>query len=567
MKKYIAILVAAGLFSTLTANAEVQSKKGPLDPIRLNSYVGRYGEILSVLQNNYVDSLDMEKIIRRGIDAMLSGIDPYTEFYDESNIEELTSISSGNYGGIGSAIMLRDSVVVLSDPYYDSPARRGGVRHGDVLLSINGEAVGGRGTKIDEVSSRLRGNPGTHVTLGVRRPWLPAGTDSVFTFDIERGKIDIDPLPYNTVFDDGIGYFDITTFNSKTADEIRKAFTAMKAEHGKKLRGVILDLRNNGGGIIDGAINLVSIFVDRGTKVTETRYRDGSVSEYKTRKGPVDTRIPIVVLVNGNSASSSEIVAGSIQDLDRGVIMGRRTYGKGLVQNSANIGSGAVVKYTSGKYYLPSGRLIQALDYSKREEDGTPAIVPDSLTTAYLTAHGRTVRDGRGIAPDVTLDARKSSQLAYQLYADNWIDDFANRYRNNHDDIPDVDTQFVTDSVFVDFKRFVDPKRLKYGELSQSGIDYLREAARVEGLESDTIKTAIDNLEKLIKHDLNHEIDANREEIVDLLETEIATRYFGDSVISARIVRTDNDVEEARRLLLDPDRYRRLLLPATAPEK
>lgn len=563
MKKIVLLALAICAATGIGASADKSTtNKGPLDPAKLNSHVTRYGQLLSVLQDRYVDSLDMENLIRAGIDAMLTKIDPYTEFYDESNIDNLTSISSGNYGGIGSAIMLRDSVVVMSNPYYDSPARRAGIRHGDILLSINGEAVGGRDTKISDVSSRLRGNPGTRVELVVSRPWLAPGADSIFTFNFEREKIDIDPLPYATVLDGGVAYFDITTFNANTADEIRKAFTAMKNEYGKALKGVILDLRNNGGGIIDGAINLVSIFTDRGTKVTETRYRDGSVAEYKTRKGPVDTRVPIVVLINGNSASASEIVAGSIQDLDRGVIMGRRSYGKGLVQTSAGIGNGAVVKYTSGKYYLPSGRLIQALDYSNRSENGAPTVIPDSLTTAYKTSNGRTVRDGRGIAPDVALEGKTSSQIAYQLLAGNWIDDYANRYRNTHDTTPDHLTVFVTDSVFEDFKHFVDPTRLKYGEISKAGIDYLREAAKVEGLENDSVTAAIDNLEKLMKHDLQHELDVNREEIVEILESTIAERYFGDSTLTERGVATDNEIEQARTLLLDPDRYRRLLLPS-----
>lgn len=550
----VALLSAPSLLSSKT------SSKGPLDPTVLNDRVRTYGQLLSVLQNRYVDSLDMEALIRYGIESMLSKIDPYTEYYDESNIEELTSISSGNYGGIGSAIQLRDSVFILSEPYFGKPARSAGVRHGDIILSIDGEDISPANLTISEVSQRLKGNPGTHVSVKVRRPWIVEG-DSVMTFDIVRDKITIDPLPYSAVLDGGIGYFSVSTFNANTADEIRKAFSKMKATEGKNLKGVILDLRNNGGGIVDGAINLMSIFVDRGTPVAETRYRNSVVDTYKTRKGPVDSHIPMVVLINGNSASASEIVAGAVQDLDRGVIMGRRSYGKGLVQSSASLGNSAIAKFTSGKYYLPSGRLIQALDYSNRDENGAPALVPDSLTTAYKTANGRTVRDGRGIAPDVELEAQKSTQLAYQLYTDGWIDDFANRYRNRHDKAPGLLDTLVTDAVFDEFKAFVDPSRLKYGKLSQAGIEYLREAAKVEGLENDSIKSAIDLLETLMKHDLNHELDANREEIAEMLDLELASRYFDDTTISRRSTIHDTDLEKARQLLLDPERYRRLLVP------
>lgn len=559
---YAAALTAVTLGATA---ADPAPAKGPLDPSELNNRINQYGQILSVLQERYVDSLEMDKIIRKGIDAMLGAIDPYTEFYDRSNIEQLTSISSGEYGGIGSAIQLRDSVVVMSGPYFTSPARKAGVRHGDILLAIDGEAMPKSGIKLDDVSARLKGNPGTRINLRLLRPWLPEGSDSIFDVEITRDKIQMDPLPYSGVLDGGIGYFNVTTFNANTASEIRKAFEAMKADKTNPVKGVILDLRNNGGGIINGAIDLLSIFLDRGTPVVESRYRDGSVNANRTRKGPVDTHIPLVVMVNGNTASASEIVAGAIQDLDRGVIIGRRSFGKGLIQTSAPVSNDGVMKYTVGKYYLPSGRLIQALDYINRNEDGTPALVADSLTTAYKTRHGREVRNGRGIAPDVELEAQKGSQLAYQLYAGNWFDDFANRYRNTHDVAPDPEGTIVTDEVFADFKAFVDPTRLKYGEISQAGIDYLRQAAKAEGLDNDSIKAAIDNLEKLIKHDLSQEIDANRDEITEMLDSEIASRYFPDSTVSARVTRTDDEVEQARLLLLDPDRYRSLLLPAGQP--
>lgn len=567
-KKITAVCIAVtGLMAPAHLPAQNTARKGPLDPPTLGNRIESYGQILSVLQNNYVDSLDMEDIIRAGIDAMLEKIDPYTEYYDEKGISELTSISSGNYGGIGSAIQLRGDRVVMTDPYYGKPARNAGVRHGDILLAIDGKEVGGKDTKIGDISAALKGNPGTHVRIRVQRPWLPADQDSIFEFDIERQKISIDPLPYHTVLPGGIGYFSISTFNANTADEIRRAFADMKAREGKNLKGVILDLRNNGGGIIEGAINLLSIFVDRGTPVVQTRYRNSAGNMARTRKGPVDTHIPLAVLVNGNSASASEIVAGAIQDLDRGVIVGRRTYGKGLVQTSAPAGINGVVKYTSGKYYLPSGRLIQALDYTHRDENGDPLPVPDSLTTAYTTANGRTVRDGRGIAPDVELTPAKSTQLAYQLYADNWISNFADRYRNTTASAPAPQDTLVTDTIFEQFKAFVDPSRLKYGKLSQAGIDYLRRAAQVEGLQNDSITAAIDRLEGLMKHDLYHEIDANRPEITEMLEYEIASRFFDDTTISARVTAADTDVEATRLLLLDPERYRTLLLPSSTPAK
>lgn len=561
MKKFLPALgIAAAIAAAPFAHGTTKASKALTDP-ELSERVNIYAQLLSVLQEQYVDSLDMDDIINTGIDAMLYKVDPYTQYYDRDNLDQLTSVSTGNYGGIGSGITKRDSVVIMSEPYLDKPAYLAGVRHGDILLSIDGTPVDARKMELDQVSARLKGNPGTTVTIRVRRPWLNDGSDSIFTFNIVRKKISIDPLPYVTVLDGGIGFMVVSTFNENTAPEIRRAFEKMKAEHGNDLKGVILDLRDNGGGIVDGAVDLLSMFFKSGTKVVETRYRNGDVNKAQTRRRPVDTDLPLVVLINNGTASASEIVAGAIQDMDRGVIMGRRSFGKGLVQTSAALGNGSLLKYTTGKYYLPSGRLVQALNYT-HNDDENPELIPDSLTTAYQTTNGRTVRDGRGISPDVELDAKIMNQLIYQLYNNRWFEDFADRYHNRRKGAdPAIDEVFVTDSVFEDFKQFVDPSRLKYGKLSQSGIDYLRQATSVEGLENDSVKNAIDNLERLIKHDLAHELDANHETIVMALETTIAARYFDDAVLEQRSVKNDEDVEQARKLLLDPERYHRLLVP------
>lgn len=563
-------LFAAAAFATafvlsgsLGASAKEASKQ-PLSPSTLAERVQQYRQVLSVLQNQYVDSLDMETLIKKGLDSMLKSVDPYTEYFSEENLEELTSVSSGNYGGVGSLIALRDSVIIFSDPYYGKPARNAGIRHGDIILEIDDYVLPKKGLNTADISNRLKGNPGSHIRVKVRRPWLPAGSDSVLVFNFDRQKISIDPVPYTTVFDDGIAYIEVSTFNRNTAEDIRKAFADIKAKHGKNLKGVILDLRNNGGGIVEGAVNLLSIFLDRGTMVSETRYRDGSVETYKTRKGPVDTQIPLVVLVNGSTASASEIVSGAIQDLDRGVVMGRRTYGKGLVQTSAPVGFGSVLKYTVGKYYLPSGRLIQARDY--RDADGQPTLVPDSLTHEFTTAKGRIVRDGRGISPDVEIQADSTSFLGYQLYTDGWIEDFSNRYRNNHETAPEPGN-IVTDEIFEQFKAFVDPDKLKFGRASKSGIEYLREAVKAEGLKNDSITAAINVLEVLVKHDLAQEIDANRKEISELLQTELASRYFSPEEISALTIVDDGDVKEARKLLLDSKLYNSLLQPGVRIDK
>lgn len=559
--KHKIIATATAILTTLavTSWALPASDKTPLTPQTLSERTYQYNRILSILQNEYVDSLDLESIIATGIKAMLATVDPYTEYYTAENIDELTTVSSGNYGGIGSGIAAVDSVVIMSDPYYGKPAANAGIRHGDIILEIDDYVIPKSGFDISDISNRLKGNPGTKVRVKVRRPWVTEGHDSIFVFDIERQKVSIDPVPYNTIFDDGIAYIEVTTFNQNTADEIRNYYADIKAKQGKNLKGVIVDLRDNGGGLLESAVNLLSIFLDRGSKVVETKYRDGSNQVYKTRKAPVDTSVPLVVMVNGNTASASEIVSGAIQDLDRGVIMGRRTFGKGLVQTSGPTGFGNVLKYTTGKYYLPSGRLIQALDY--RDAEGRPSLIPDSLTSEYHTAKGRIVRDGRGIAPDVEISAAPASQLGWQLYANRWITDFANRYRNTHDVAPNLMDTVVTNAIFEDFKEFVNPEKLNYGKASRASIEYLREAIEIEGLKNDSVTAAIDALELMLKHDLAHEIDANRPEIQEMLELEIAQRYYTPNEVSAMLVAKDEDILEARKLLLDPERYRALLMP------
>lgn len=561
MKKHIfSLIVASILFAVPVWGAGgKKAAKGPLDPATLNERVQQYSQLLSILQNQYVDSLDMENLILTGIRAMLNSIDPYTEFFNADNLDELTTVSSGLYGGIGSSIQARDSVVELSNPYYGKPAAEAGVRHGDIILQIDDYVVPKKGIEVSDISNRLKGNPGTRVKVKVRRPWITDGSDSIFVFDIERRNVTIDPMPFSTVFDDGIAYFEVSTFNKNTADEIRKAFAEVKSREGKNLKGVIIDLRDNGGGLLESAVNLLSIFVPRGSSVVETHYRNGSVEAYKTRKNPIDTNIPLVVLVNGNTASASEIFSGAIQDLDRGAIVGRRTFGKGLVQTSGALGYGSVLKYTTGKYYLPSGRLVQALDY--RDADGRPTLIPDSLTTEYRTSKGRTVRDGRGISPDVVIEARNTPQLCWQLYTTNSVSDFANKYRNTHSEAPDLRDSVQMNVIFDEFKAFVKPEKLNYGSASKSAMEYLREATQVEGLTTDTITAAINGLEELLKHDLSHELEVNKNDIMEMLIAALGERYLTPDEAHSVLIVLDEDIEEARKILIDEDRYRKLLVP------
>lgn len=553
MKK-ILIIIAAIVATTaiITGARETRSSKS-----QVARDITIFNSVLKELQLNYVDTIDSKKLVRNAIDYMLSEIDPYTEYYPEEDSEELTSISSGQYGGIGAYIQQRNGGVIISDPIYGAPARNAGLRHGDVILSIDDVDVSST-KETDKVSRMLRGQPGTNVRVSVRRPYT---NDSLLTVDILRKTIEVDPLPYYGIDSTGIGYIRLNTFNEKSAGEVRNALVNMKATG--RLKGLILDLRDNGGGLLESAVQIAGLFVPKGTEIVRTRgFDDKNLKIYKTTKAPVDTQLPLAVMVNGNTASASEIVAGSLQDLDRAVIVGDRSYGKGLVQGSRPLPFNGLMKVTIARYYIPSGRLIQAIDYSHRNPDGTPARIPDSLTNVWNTRNGRQVRDGGGITPDVAAVDSSMNRLLYNVLADQWAFDFANKYRAEHPQIPDADTWVVDDSLFTSFKQFIDPDRFKYDRMSETGVDFLRSAAKAEGYMNDSVAVLIDQLATLMRHDLNRDLDFNRERLVLILDDEIGRRYYSDSDLVKRSIRHDLEVDTARAVLLDTPRYNSILSPA-----
>lgn len=553
MKKILLVIgtiLAAGVI--LSTAKDMRSDKA-----QIARDINIFNSVLKELQLNYVDTIDSKKLVRNAIDYMLAEIDPYTEYYPEEDSEELTSLSSGKYGGIGSYIQRRGNSVIISDPIYGSPARNAGVRHGDVILAVDGVDVSTE-NQTDKVSKMLRGQPGTTVKVDVRRPYVQ---DSMLSFEILRKTIEVDPLPYYGIDSTGIGYIKLNTFNERSAGEVRDALVKMK--NTGNLSGLILDLRDNGGGLLESAVQIVGLFVPKGTEVVRTKgFEDKNLKIYKTTKSPVDTKLPLVVMVNGNTASASEIVAGSLQDLDRAVIVGERSYGKGLVQGSRPLPYNGMMKVTIARYYIPSGRLIQAIDYSHRNPDGSPARIPDSLTRVWHTHNGREVRDGGGITPDVTAVDSSMNRLLYNVIADQWAFDFANRYRAENDAIADADTWVVDDSIFNSFKNFIDPARFKYDRLSESGVDFLRTAATTEGYMNDSVAALIDQLATLMHHDLNRDLDFNRERLEIILDDEIGRRYYSDGDLVKRSLRHDIEVDSARSVLLDNKRYEKILRPA-----
>ena len=449
-KLFFAIIIL-----TLGAAAVAKTSRSNKSSVARNITI--FNAVLKELQTNYVDTIDADALVQTAIDAMLNRIDPYTEYYPYENREDLTAISTGQYGGIGAYIQRRPAGTIVSEPVYGSPAQQAGIRHGDVIIEVDGVDVT-RFKESDKVSRLLRGQAGTDVKVKVRRPYVE---DSILTFDITRRTINMNPMPYYGVDSAGVGYIRLTTFNEKSAELVKDALIDMKRN--PDLRGVVLDLRGNGGGILEGAVQIVGLFVPKGTEVVRHSGFEGkNLKIYKTAHQPVDTEIPLVVMVDGGTASSSEITAGALQDLDRAVVVGSRSFGKGLVQTSRPLPYDGLLKVTMAHYYIPSGRLIQAIDYSRRNPDGSPMHIPDSLTKVWKTKHGRDVRDGGGITPDVAVSDTSINRLIYNVVADNWAFDYANRFRARNESLPAASEWIMPDSVFTAFKAFIDPTRFKY---------------------------------------------------------------------------------------------------------
>lgn len=553
MKKLLLIIGAAAGLYLAGAPAPAQSRSNKTDVSRSLTI---FNSIVKELQTNYVDSINATKLVKSAIDAMLQGIDPYTEYYPSEDQEELTSIASGQYGGIGAYILKRDNEVIIHQPVWDAPARNAGLRHGDVILKVDSTVIG-PSTPSDAVSKLLRGQPGSKVTVSVRRPYT---ADSLLTFDIVRRNIQVNPLPYYGIDSTGIGYIGLTTFNEKSAGAVRDALTDMKRN--PALQGLIIDLRGNGGGLLESAVQIAGLFVPKGTEIVRTRGFDTDKEKiYKTTQAPVDLKLPLVILTDESTASASEILAGSLQDLDRAVIVGARSFGKGLVQTTRPLPFDGLLKVTIARYYIPSGRLIQAIDYSHRNPDGSVARIPDSLTRVWHTAAGREVRDGGGITPDVAVADTTMNRLLYNVIADMWAYDYANRYAAHNPVAPDAMTWLPGDSIFNDFKAFIDPTKFKYDRMCEQGIDYLREAARVEGYMNDSVTAQIDILARMMRHDLDHDLNFNRDELLKILDAEIGERYFSDSDLVRRSLRYDTEADTARAVLLDRQRYNSILKP------
>ncbi|MDE6266628.1 MAG: S41 family peptidase [Muribaculaceae bacterium] len=551
MKRHL-LLPLAAILSVSSLFADTRSSKEAVNR-NLEIFTSVYKE----LQTSYVDSIDADKTMRTAIDALLNTIDPYTEYISEDERDEFMTITTGEFGGIGAYIaQLKNGDVYISQPQDGTPAKEVGLRAGDIIVTIDGDTVLGLGSA--KVRERLRGKAGTMLKVTVNRPYV--GADSVLTFDITRRIINVDPVPYWGVVRDSIGYIALTTYNEKSYGQVRDALEKLKAD--PRVKTIALDLRGNGGGLLESAVQIVGLFVPKGSEVLRTRGK-GALEEkvYKTTVKPVDTEIPLVVMIDGNSASSAEITAGSLQDLDRAVIVGNRSYGKGLVQSTRVLPYRGLLKVTIAKYYIPSGRLIQAIDYSHRNPDGSVARIPDSLTHVFYTKGGREVRDGAGITPDIKVDYPDVSRLVYNVVRDQWAFNYATKFAAEHDSIAPIENFVITDEIYADFKNFIDPARFQYDKVCEVMIENLEKAAKSEGYMTDSVQTQINVLKDLLHHNLDRDLDINRDEISDYLEREIITRFYGDKGAVYQAVKNDIGMDSVQRMLGERGKYESILHP------
>ncbi len=557
MKRYITLLAAVTLAVTLIIPTVMADERKDNSGAAIARNLDIFNSIYKELNTFYVDTIDAQKSIETAINAMLDDIDPYTEYIPAKSQDDFLVISTGQYGGIGSYIQQRTTGkkgVYISGPYKDSPAAKAGLRAGDRITAIDGVDV--TGWSSDSVSSHLKGQANTTVTVQVVRPY---DDDSVKTFVIKRENIKLDPVPYYGIVHDNLGYISLTTFNEHSAQQVKDAVIELKKN--AAVKAIVLDLRGNGGGLMESAVQIVGLFVPKGTTVLTTRGRDkASEKVYKTTQEPIDTKTPLAVLIDGGSASSSEITAGALQDLDRAVIFGSRSYGKGLVQTTRPLPFDGILKVTVSKYYIPSGRLIQEVDYSKRNADGTYShTTTDSTARIFHTAHGREVREGGGITPDVKVDYPEINRLVYNIVRDQWAFDFATRYHSQHPTIPQPDQFEITDEIFNEFKAFIDPDKFQYDKVCEQGLENLQKVAKTEGYMNDSTQAAFKQLERLLKHDLNHDLDNNRKEISRLLAQEILTRYYYQSGETQYEARHDETIDKVAELLAKPGQWAKTL--------
>jgi len=518
------------LFSLTRLSAQSQSFK-------LGQWTEIHNSIIKELNRSYVDTLPIDRIMRVAVDAMLENLDPYTVYIPEEENEDLQMMMSNTYGGIGAIIhKKKDENVVINEPYAGSPAHKYGLVCGDEIIAIDGFPTKGLETK--ESSDRMKGKPGTTVVFTVKK----VRTGDTLDLAIVRERIHLPDVEYAGMIDDTTGYILQTGFTENVSADVREKFLDLKKQGMKRF---VLDLRGNGGGLMSEAVNIVSLFVPKGSLVVSSKGNtQESYREYRTESEPIDSQMPIIVMIDSGSASASEIIAGALQDMDRATIMGKRSYGKGLVQSIRPTAYNGQIKVTTAKYYTPSGRCVQAIDYSNRNEDGSVGHIPDSLTREFRTASGRIVRDGGGITPDVDVPVKNYSRLVYSLVLGGVIDQYAIDYARRHDSIPAVDDFHFSDEDFEDFIRFAKTQDFDYRSSARTLYDQMKRELESDGL-AETMKPELEAMEKALEMDKERFIRLKKDEIVPFIEEELATRYwFQEAGIKIRL-RYDDQLKQA----------------------
>ena len=520
-----------------TVLAAIQTTSAQSQNFKLGQWSEIHNSILKELNRSYVDSLPIDRVMRAGIDAMLEELDPYTIYIPEEENEDLQMMLSKTYGGIGAIIHKKiEENVVINEPYAGSPAQKYGLQCGDEIIMIDGVPTKGLTSK--ESSDRMKGKPGTTVIFNVKK----VRTGDTLDISIVRERIHLPDIEYAGMLDDTTGYILQSGFTENVSGEIRTKLLELKKQGMKRL---VLDLRGNGGGLMSEAIGIVSLFVPKGSLVVTSKGNtEDSVREYRTSSEPVDTEIPIIVMTDSGSASSSEIVSGALQDMDRATIMGKRSYGKGLVQSIRPLPYNGQMKVTTAKYYTPSGRCVQAIDYASRNEDGSVGHIPDSLTREFKTSKGRIVKDGGGITPDVEIDVPDYSRLVYALVLGGVIDQYAIDYARRHDSIPAVDDFHFSDEDFEDFISYAKTQEFDYRSSAKTLYDQMKKELEKDGL-AKSMQPELDALEKALEMDKERFIRLKKDEIIPFFEEELATRYwFQEAGVKVRL-RYDQQLKNA----------------------
>ena len=531
-RSFLIISAFATILLTSSFSASAQSKT-----FKLGQWSEIQSAIIKELNRSYVDSLPVDRIMRAGVDAMLEELDPYTIFIPEEENEDLQMMLSKTYGGIGAIIYKRvEGNVVINEPYYGSPAYKNGLVCGDEILAIDGVSTVGLQTK--ESSDRMKGKPGTQVTFKVRK----VHSGDTVDIKITRERIHLPDIEYAGMLNDTTGYIFQSGFTDNVSGELKEKFLALKQQGMKRL---VLDLRGNGGGLMSEAIEIVSLFVPKGSLVVTAKGNtEESFKEYRTTKEPIDTQIPIIVMIDSGSASSSEIVTGALQDLDRAVVMGKRSFGKGLVQSIRPLPYNGQMKVTTAKYYTPSGRCVQAIDYARRNEDGSVGHIPDSLTKEFHTASGRIVRDGGGISPDFEIESPSYSRLVYSLVLGGVLDQYVLDFVRKHESIAEVDDYRFSDADFEDFIRFAKTQDFDYRSSARTLFDQMKKELEKDGL-AESMSEQLDALQKAMEMDKERFIRLKKDEIIPFIEEEIVTRYwYQEAAVKVRL-RYDTQLQKA----------------------